>query len=105
VQVLVGLLDEARLHDSLRIARELRAGGINTEVQLESRKLARQMQYADRAGIRFVVLVGEDEAARGVVTVKDMRRGEQFEVARAELAGALRVEIEQSRAMRLKGDV
>ena len=99
VQALVGLLDEARLHDGLQIARELRAGGINTEVQLESRKLARQMQYADRAGIRFVVLVGEDEAARGVVTVKDMRRGEQFEVARTELAGALRVEIEQSRAM------
>ncbi|MEO7477794.1 MAG: His/Gly/Thr/Pro-type tRNA ligase C-terminal domain-containing protein, partial [Lysobacteraceae bacterium] len=99
VQALVGLLDEARLHDGLQIARELRAGGINTEVQLESRKLARQMQYADRAGIRFVVLVGEDETARGVVTVKDMRRGEQFEVARAELTGALRVEIEQSRAM------
>jgi len=99
VQALVGLLDDARLHDGLQIARELRAGGINTEVQLESRKLARQMQYADRAGIRFVVLVGEDEAARGVVTVKDMRRGEQFEVARTELASALRVEIEQSRAM------
>jgi histidyl-tRNA synthetase len=99
VQALVGLLDEARLHEGLLIARDLRAGGINTEVQLESRKLARQMQYADRAGIRFVVLAGEDEAARGVVTVKDMRRGEQFEVARAELVGALRVEIEQSQAM------
>ncbi len=103
VQALVGLLDETRLHDGLQIASELRAGGINTEVQLESRKLARQMQYADRAGIRFVVMLGEDEAARGVVTVKDMRRGEQFEVARAELAGALRVEIEQSLAMQQQG--
>jgi histidyl-tRNA synthetase len=100
VQALVGLLDESRLHDGLQIARELRAGGINTEVQLESRKLARQMQYADRAGVRFVVLAGEDEAARGVVTIKDMRRGEQFEVARAEMVSALRVEIEQSRAMK-----
>ncbi|MBS0192956.1 MAG: histidine--tRNA ligase [Proteobacteria bacterium] len=101
VQVLVGLLDASRLHDNLQIARELRAGGINTEVQLEARKLVKQMQYADRAGIRFVAMVGEDEAARGVVAVKDMRRGEQFEVARAELAGALRVEIEQSLAMKL----
>jgi histidyl-tRNA synthetase len=104
VQALVGLLDETQLHENLRIARELRAGGINTEVQLESRKLARQMQYADRAGIRFVVMVGGDEAARGMVTVKDMRRGEQFEVARAELVGALRVEIEQSRVMKLGSD-
>jgi histidyl-tRNA synthetase len=99
VQVLVGLFDESRLHENLKIARELRAGGINTEVQLESRKLKKQFEYADRAGIRFVVLLGEDEAARGVVTIKDMRRGEQFQVARAELAGALRVEIEQTRAM------
>ena len=36
--------------------------GINTEVQLEPSKLAKQFQYADRAGIRFVVLCGEDEA-------------------------------------------
>ena len=99
VQVLVGLLDAARLHDNLQIARELRAAGINTEVQLEARKLKAQMQYADRAGIRFVAMVGDDEAARGAVTIKDMVRGEQFEVARAELVAALRVEIEQSRAM------
>ncbi|MBS0576539.1 MAG: histidine--tRNA ligase [Proteobacteria bacterium] len=100
VQVLVGLLDEARLHDNLQIARELRAAGINAEVQLDARKLKAQMQYADRAGIRFVALVGDDEAARAVVAIKDMRRGAQFEVARGELASALRVEIEQSRAMR-----
>ena len=40
---------------------------------------------------------GEDEAARNVVTVKDLRRGEQFEVAEAELASALLVEREQLR--------
>jgi histidyl-tRNA synthetase len=99
VQALVALLDEARLGDSVELGRLLRAAGINTEVQLESRKLAKQFQYADRAGIRFVVLVGEDEAARGTVTVKDLRREQQYEVAREDLAQTLRVEIEQSRAM------
>ena len=67
------------------------------ETQLEPRKLAKQLQYADKAGIRFVVMRGEDEAARGVVAVKDLRRGEQFEVAEAELAAALLVEREQLR--------
>ena len=85
--------DERGSPAGLQVARERGSSGINTEVRLESRKLARQMEYAGRAGIRVVVLVGEDEAVRGLVTVKDMRRGEQFEVARAELAGALRVEI------------
>lgn len=99
VQAMVALMDEAQLPDMLAIARELRAAGINTEVQLEPKKLGKQFQYADRAGIRFVVLQGEDEAARGIVTVKDLRRQEQFEIARAELGGALRVELEQVRAM------
>ena len=99
VEVLVSQMDEARLPTYLALANELRAGGLNTEVQLEPRKLARQFQYADRAGIRFVVIVGEDEEARGVVSVKDLRRAEQFEVARGDLARALRVELEQARAM------
>ena len=75
----VGLMDEARLADSLDIATQLRAAGIATEVQLEARKLQKQFQYADRAGIRFVVLYGDDEAARGVVRVKDLRTQEQFD--------------------------
>lgn len=99
VEALVGLMDESRLPDSLEIARLLRAGGIQTEVQLEAKKIARQFQYADRAGIRFMILFGEDEATRGVVTVKDLRRQEQFEVKREELAAALKVELEQQRAM------
>ncbi|HBK55334.1 MAG TPA: histidine--tRNA ligase [Xanthomonadales bacterium] len=99
VQALVALMDEARLAEHLAIAAELRAAGINTEVQLEAKKLARQLQYADRAGIRFVVLAGEDELARGVVSVKDLRRGSQFEVARAELGSALKVELLQASVM------
>ena len=99
MDVLVGLMDEARLGDSLEIAGLLRAGGIHTEVQLEAKKIAKQFQYADRAGIRFMVLYGEDESTRGVVTVKDLRRQEQFEVPRAELVAALKVELEQQRAL------
>ena len=97
VDVLVALLDEAGLEHALAQSQRLRAAGLNVETQLEPRKLARQLQYADKAGIRFVVMRGEDEATRNVVTVKDLRRGEQFEVADAELASALLVEREQLR--------
>jgi len=99
VQAMVALMDDGQLADALDIARHLRAGGINTEVQMEARKVGKQFQYASRAGIRFVVLAGEDELARGVVAVKDLAREQQFEVPRAELAGALRVELEQARAL------
>ncbi len=99
VQALVALMDEAQLAEALDIARRLRAAGINTEVQMEARKLAKQFQYASRAGIRFVVLAGEDELARGAVTVKDLAREQQFEVKREELASSLKVELEQARAL------
>ena len=99
VDALVALLDEAGLEHALGLSQRLRAAGLNVETQLEPRKLAKQLQYADRAGIRFVVMHGEDEAARGVVAVKDLRRGEQFEVAEAELASTLLVEREQLRSL------
>ena len=99
VQAMVALMNEGQLAESLDIARRLRAANINTEVQMESRKLAKQFQYASRAGIRFVVLAGEDELARGVVTVKDLLREQQFDVKREELASSLKVELEQARAL------
>src|SRR5690606_37884491 len=97
VDVLVTLLDDDGLDHALALSQALRAARLNVETQLEPRKLGRQFQYADRAGIRFVVIRGGDEAARGVVAVKDLRRGEQFEVAEDELASALQVEREQLR--------
>ena len=86
-----------------QMAQRLRAAGLNVETQLEPRKLAKQLQYADKAGIRFVAMRGEDEAARGAVAVKDLRRGEQFEVAETELASALLVEREQLRGGMTEG--
>ena len=99
VDVLVALLDDNGLSHALGLSQRLRAAGLNVETQLEPRKLAKQLQYADKAGIRFVVMHGEDEAARGVVAVKDLRRGEQFEVSEAELASTLLVEREQLRSI------
>src|SRR5690606_21182163 len=98
VDALVTLFDDAGLAHALALSQQLRAAGLNVETQLEPRKLAKQLQYADRAGIRFVVIRGDAEATKGVVAVKDLRRGEQFEVADADLARTLLVEREQWRA-------
>jgi len=99
VDVLVTQMDAAQLPAYLALANELRTAGIATEVVLEGGKLGRQFKYADRAGIRFVIVLGEDELAKGVVTVKDLRREDQFEVARTELVKTLRVELEQAAVM------
>jgi len=99
VKVLITQMDEAQLPAYLELAAQLRNAGIATEVVLEGGKLGKQFKYADRAGIRFVVVLGSDEIAKGVVTVKDLRKQDQFEVPRAELVKTLRVELEQAEAM------
>ncbi len=99
VQAMVALMSEADLPKYIELATQLRAGGINTEVQLEPKKLGKQFQYASKSGIRFVLILGEDEIAKGTVSVKDLPRELQYEVPRAELAKTLRVEIEQLAAM------
>ncbi|HEX7338890.1 MAG TPA: histidine--tRNA ligase [Rhodanobacteraceae bacterium] len=99
IAALVTQMDEDKLPQYLALASEMRNAGIATETALEGGKLGKQFKHADRAGIRFVLVLGDDEIAKGTVTVKDMRRNEQFEVARDELARTLRVELEQAAAM------
>ncbi len=99
VKVLVTQMDEANLPSYLDLASHLRSAGIATEVVLDGGKLGKQLKYADRAGIRFVIMLGSDEIAKGTVTVKDMSKQDQFEVARADLVKTLRVELEQAEAM------
>jgi len=99
VQAMVALMSEADLPKYIELATQLRAAGINTEVQLEPKKLGKQFQYASKSGIRFVLILGEDEIAKGTVSVKDLPRELQYEVPRAELGKTLRVEIEQLAAM------
>ena len=95
VQVLVTQMDAGHLPHCLAVASELRQGGLNVEVVMEPSKLGKQFKYADRAGIRFVAVLGEDEISKGTVTVKDLRREDQFEVTRDELARTLKVELAQ----------
>lgn len=99
VQVLVTQMDANLMPVYLDIATQLRNAGINTELVLDSGKLGKQLKYADKAGIRFAVIIGENEIATEAVVVKDLIKQEQFEVPRAELIKALRVEIEQAEAL------
>ncbi len=92
VQALVAQMDDALLPQTLALAGELRAGGINTEAVVDGGKLARQFKYADRAGIRFVLVLGPEEVARDVVAVKDLRRQSQSDVPRAHVVAWLQAE-------------
>ena len=70
---------------SLRLAKNLREAGIAGEVYPESAKMKKQMEYANRRAVPWVVIVGSDELASGRATVKNRATGEQQAVAFDEL--------------------
>jgi histidyl-tRNA synthetase len=87
--VLVTLFDDEAIPDALRLAGELRDAGYRVDVYPEPDKLGKQFKYAATSGVAYVAIVGADERAQGVVTVKDMRTGTQTQVPRAHVASAL----------------
>jgi histidyl-tRNA synthetase len=87
--VLVTLWSAERTPDALALAASLRAAGVRVDVYPEADKLGKQFKYAASRGFPFVVVTGDDEAARGEVTVKNMKTGEQQSVARQDVAGLL----------------
>jgi histidyl-tRNA synthetase len=87
--VLVTVWNEESVKDSLAFASELRksAPGLRVDVYPEADKLGKQLKYASALGVPFVVVIGDDERARGEVALKDMKTGEQRTLKR-EQAGA-----------------
>lgn len=82
---LVCYVEDDTVVEASRIANELRAAKINTELWLEPARLEKQLKYADTLGIPLAVLFGANEAKKGSVTVKDLRTKKQIRVKRAEL--------------------
>jgi histidyl-tRNA synthetase len=88
--VLVTLFEGEPIEEALRLAADLRAGGLRVEVYPDTDKLGKQFKYAGTRAVRFVTVVGGDERANGQVTVKDMKSGKQWLAPRADIAATLR---------------
>ncbi len=65
---------------AISLATAFRDAGIRTQIHSEDKKFKQKMSYADKLGIPYVILLGSDEIAAGISTVKDMRTGEQIKV-------------------------
>lgn len=76
--VIVLVMDRDRLMDYQKIARDLRAAGIRSEMYLGTSGMRAQMKYADKRGAPCVIIQGEDERARGEVTIKDLIEGDRL---------------------------
>ena len=74
---------------AIAVATRLRGAGIRTQVYMEQKKFKQKMSYADKLGIPYAVLLGEDEIAAGKCSVKDLTTGVQVTVTLEEAAALI----------------
>ena len=87
--VLFTNMGEAEVAYTIPVAAALRRAGIACEIYPDNTKLKKQFEYADRKGIPFLAIVGDQEVTDGTVTLKNLATGEQRSIAKDGLAQCL----------------
>jgi len=75
--------------EAARLARELRHHDLVVELGDENFRLRKSFETASKVGVRYVLIVGENEVKSGSYALKNLETGEQVSVPRAELAGKI----------------
>ncbi|MBO5003976.1 MAG: histidine--tRNA ligase [Clostridia bacterium] len=73
--MIISMVDD--FNKSIEVATELRENGINTQIYTDKAKIKKQFNYANRLGIPYVIVIGENEINNNVVSLKNMINGEQ----------------------------
>ena len=84
-KVMISNFDEEAFRYGLSALPKLREAGINAEIYPDSVKLKKQLDYADRKNIPFVILIGSEEMQSGLLTLKNMKTGEQQKLSPADI--------------------
>jgi len=88
--VLLIALGEPALERCLTLAQDLRAAAVSAEVAYGGRKLRAELERANRLGVPYVLILGEDELLSGAATLRDMRTGEERPLALGDVVATLR---------------
>ncbi len=90
IQAFVAPLGAGMNSHALKLARELRRAGVSADLGDENFRLKKSFEAAEKAGAKYIIIVGENEVASNTFAVKNLASGEQVQVPRAELAAFLR---------------
>jgi len=86
----VWVVDNTGGREATLLASELRSAGIAADRAFDGRSMKAQLKAADRSGARLALIIGQRELEAGQVTVRDLEKGEQHEVARSEVVVTVR---------------
>lgn len=80
-KVLVTVFSPSFTKQSLKIINQLRKNNIKSEIYLDQNsKLDKQLKYADKKNIPYVIIIGEEEISKNILKLKNMKTGEQKEL-------------------------
>lgn len=85
--MIISMMDD--FSKSIEVATTLRNAGINTQIYTNNAKIKNQFKYASRLNIPYVIVIGEDEINKNMLTIKDMVTGEQALKTEDEVIGML----------------
>ena len=80
--------------EAIALAETLRAAGLRVQLYGEQKKFKQKMAYANKLGVPYAVLLGEDEIKEGVCSVKNMATGEQLKLTAAEAAAHIKAGVD-----------
>ena len=83
--VLIAALGESAKLSALSLTKQMRGAGIRVIMDVMERGLKAQFKYADRIGARYVVVIGDEDLAKGVATLRDMKNSSQTQVEKDKL--------------------
>lgn len=96
IPVFIAVMDSELEGMGLRLLQELRQAGIECDKDYNGRSPRAQFKYADKLGARLVVLLGEEEAQKGLLSIRNMQSGEQVNIARAEAVSFIQKKLAES---------
>ncbi len=89
-KILVTIFNQELIDKSIQIVNQLRNQNINTEILFDVPKLDKQLKYADKRGIPYVIILGPDEIKKNTVIIKNMKSGDQKEIENSKIINFLK---------------
>jgi histidyl-tRNA synthetase len=89
LKVLFVAFDEETHLFAFNCLTKMREVGINSDIYPEPTKLKKQLDYADKRAVPYVILIGSDEQTSGILTIKNMKTGEQQKLSLSEIIDLL----------------
>ncbi|MCU0823136.1 MAG: histidine--tRNA ligase [Leptospira sp.] len=93
--VFIPLLDDSSFLENQKTAKLLRSAKLSVETSLSVQKMAKQLSYAEKKGYRWIILRGEDEVKKNLVTVKDMKNRTQFSIPPDQILNTIQEELKK----------